>query len=218
MNKVGGLGAKLLEKLGWREGSGLGLKGDGLIEPLRASRRNTPAKPGIGPKRKEEQWWEHLMKEVYETPKNGQSVDLFAACEGRRCRPHGCAKLARLQAQDQAFMDLKTPPQGEGDAQRAQSASAVADISEQTKAQIPSPTPDPLQKNAQTEPQNAYAQRTKRVSRVERRTHREKVIREAELKPSVSIVESREIRKRRKIKRQRKTERKRAKVNDSKTI
>lgn len=103
MAKVTGLGAKLLSKMGWREGTGLGVKNDGRTEPVKPSRRSTQSE-GIGLKNKpvDDQWWTKLMVDAYGPPAQSDSVDLLAACEGRRCRPHGKAKLARLDAQDRA--------------------------------------------------------------------------------------------------------------------
>lgn len=113
MGRVGGLGAKLLVKMGWKEGTCLGVNGDGLTEPIRTSRRLIKPKndrvekktEGLGRKKANDQWWEQLMVEAYGAPNNGNSVngnsvDLFSACEGRRCRPHGTAKLARLDEQE----------------------------------------------------------------------------------------------------------------------
>lgn len=104
--KVGGMGAKLLAKMGWKEGSSLGAREDGLKEPIRHQRRQ-PSGQGLGhkPSTVDNQWWEKLLANAYGPPKQDQDqpVDLFAACEGRRCRPHGTAKLARIEAHDQAF-------------------------------------------------------------------------------------------------------------------
>lgn len=89
--------------MGWREGTGLGVKNDGRTEPVQPSRRSKQSE-GIGLKNKpaDDQWWKKLMVDAYGPPTQPDSVDLLAACEGRRCRPHGKAKLARLDAHDQA--------------------------------------------------------------------------------------------------------------------
>lgn len=123
--KVGGIGAALLGKLGWKEGSGLGVRNDGRTEPIRPGRgareRQTQ---GLGrTKKNDDDWWKKLMAEAYgggpeeEGPKKGeqsgtdkQDVDVFEACEGRRCRPHGTAKLARLEAQEQRHKEKTGKP------------------------------------------------------------------------------------------------------------
>lgn len=102
-SKVGGVGAQLLAKMGWKEGTGLGPRKDGSIEPVRHRRRQAQEE-GLGRKNSTlgDNWWEKLLRNAYGAPKNAKPVDLFEACEGRRCRPHGTAKLARIEAQDVA--------------------------------------------------------------------------------------------------------------------
>lgn len=114
-SKVGGVGAQLLAKMGWKEGTGLGARKDGLKEPVRHRRRQAKEE-GLGRKNSamDDNWWMKLMENAYGSPKDGQAVDLFEACEGRRCRPHGTAKLARIEAHDRAAQrvgicsDIKT--------------------------------------------------------------------------------------------------------------
>lgn len=102
--KVGGLGAKLLGKLGWEEGEGLGAKKDGVTEPVKPRRHRNRKMEGIGQKKGvEDNWWEKLMKDAYGG--DNKPIDLFNACEGRRCRPHGTAKLARLDAHERQTTD-----------------------------------------------------------------------------------------------------------------
>lgn len=105
------MGAKLLSKMGWEEGKGLGVKSDGRTEPIQRSRRFS-SEEGVGSKRKpiDDQWWEQLMADAYGSPKDTQSADLFTACEGRRCRPHGTAKLARIDAQDRTVKSSAQSP------------------------------------------------------------------------------------------------------------
>ncbi len=93
-------GAKILQNMGWTEGTGLGAKRDGIVEPVAVKRKRDNL--GIGGIRKSpfeaNPWWEKLMEEAYGAPSSGGShVDIFEACEGRRCRPHGAAKLARIE-------------------------------------------------------------------------------------------------------------------------
>jgi len=100
MTLMEGLGAKLLSKMGWSEGTGLGAKRNGVIEPVGIPKR--PEKLGIGAERRpfKDAWWEKAMEDAYGKPKEADADALFEACEGRRCRPHGSAKLARLEAHD----------------------------------------------------------------------------------------------------------------------
>lgn len=100
MVSVGGIGAKLLSKMGWSEGTGLGANRDGNVEPLGAPKR--PEKLGIGAELRpfKDAWWENMMEEAYGKAKADGDNGLLVACEGRRCRPHGSAKLARLEAHD----------------------------------------------------------------------------------------------------------------------
>lgn len=97
---MNGLGAKLLTKMGWTEGTGLGAKRDGMVEPLGTKQRKDNR--GVGAKREpvEDAWWERMMEEAYGKAKEEGDADLFKACEGRRCRPHGSAKLSRIEAHD----------------------------------------------------------------------------------------------------------------------
>lgn len=147
--KVGGLGAKLLGKMGWKEGTGLGANKEGRTEPVSHIRRQDRGE-GIGRKKSlaEGNWWETLMQQAYGAPKDGQPVDLFAACEGRRCRPHGTAKLARLEAQDQQCKGtipptdtstdvspiiLETLPQGQGSNVDATKSDRPCQVSEEQR-------------------------------------------------------------------------------------
>lgn len=87
--------------MGWTEGTGLGAKRDGMTEPISVKQRKDNS--GVGAKRKqlEDGWWERVMEEAYgKGDAKKEKVDLLSACEGRRCRPHGSAKLARIEAQD----------------------------------------------------------------------------------------------------------------------
>lgn len=93
-------GAKILESMGWTEGTGLGKKRNGMVEPITVKRKRN--NNGIGAVRKSpfeaDPWWEKMMEEAYGAPSTSNSeTDLFEACEGRRCRPHGTAKLARIE-------------------------------------------------------------------------------------------------------------------------
>lgn len=101
MGVVGGIGAKLLTKMGWVAGTGLGARRDGRVEPLAARRRVD--KLGVGAERRpfQDAWWERTMEEAYGKPADTRAdEDLLDACEGRRCRPHGSAKLERLEMHD----------------------------------------------------------------------------------------------------------------------
>lgn len=102
MGAVSGIGAKLLKKMGWSEGTGLGAKRDGNVEPICVKSRSE--KLGVGAERRPFQnaWWEGMMEDAYGPPaEKKDESDLLDACGGRRCRPHGSAKLARLEAHDQ---------------------------------------------------------------------------------------------------------------------
>lgn len=68
---VGGIGNKMLQKLGWQQGQSLGKHGDGILEPVRPSSRNSRAGLGIqsapqaptNESKKEKQW--RLAQERY---------------------------------------------------------------------------------------------------------------------------------------------------------
>lgn len=109
-----GYGARMLSKMGWKPGTGLGARRDGAINPvvLKKVKENR----GIGAKREKktnDMWWLNAFEDALKRQKdaiegesegevenvNGES--LFEKCEGRRCRPHGMAKLRRLEEQDQ---------------------------------------------------------------------------------------------------------------------
>lgn len=101
MGAMGGIGAKLLSKMGWTEGTGLGARRDGRIEPLTVRKR--AEKLGVGAERRpfQDAWWERTLEEAFGKPASVKGdEDLLQACEGRRCRPHGSAKLARLDRHD----------------------------------------------------------------------------------------------------------------------
>lgn len=115
---MGGIGAKMLAKMGWSEGTGLGAKRDGMVVPLQVSKR--PEKLGIGAERRpfRNAWWETAMEDAYGKPRGGAPAGaagdaLFEACEGRRCRPHGSAKLARIDAHDKAANAADTGEKGD---------------------------------------------------------------------------------------------------------
>jgi hypothetical protein len=95
-------GRALLEKMGWTAGTGLGAKRDGCIEPLAVKSR--PEKLGVGAERRRDfrdAWWEKAFEDAYGKAADHAGEDkLLRACEGRRCRPHGAAKLARIAKQD----------------------------------------------------------------------------------------------------------------------
>lgn len=109
MAKVGGIGAKLLKKMGWQTGKGLGVREDGRVEPVRAHKRE--GQLGIGGNKNAailDTWWERLMEDAYGAPKHQDEKEqnLLEACGGYRCRPHGTAKLARLEAHDRAHRNV----------------------------------------------------------------------------------------------------------------
>lgn len=110
---MNGLGARLLSKMGWTEGTGLGAKRDGMIEPISVKQRKDNSGVGVKRKQFEDAWWERVMEEAYGKgdAKKGE-VDLLRACEGRRCRPHGSAKLARIEAQDRKRRDEEGEREG----------------------------------------------------------------------------------------------------------
>lgn len=101
MSGVGGIGAKILSKMGWTEGTGLGAKRDGRTSPLMVKKRRVNA--GIGSEKRpfQKAWWEKMMEDAYgKSDIKAESEETFVACGGRRCRPHGSAKLARLKAHE----------------------------------------------------------------------------------------------------------------------
>lgn len=101
MAPMGGLGAKLLTKMGWKEGMGLGANANGITEPIAVKTRKDNRGVGAQKPPSQDPWWEKMMEDAYGKPKDSTTNnDLLAACEGRRCRPHGSGKLARLEAQD----------------------------------------------------------------------------------------------------------------------
>ncbi|KAI0559141.1 G-patch domain containing protein [Gracilaria domingensis] len=103
MGRIGGIGAKMLSKMGWTEGTGLGRNRDGVVDALVHKRR--PQALGIGAEKQpfQDAWWEKMLESAYGTSaKQVNDEALFQASEGRRCRPHGTAKLARLEAHDKS--------------------------------------------------------------------------------------------------------------------
>lgn len=106
----------MLTKMGWSEGTGLGAKRDGTVAPITVKKR--PDSLGIGANRRqiEDPWWEKMMEDAYGKPETAPNPDdLLEACEGRRCRPHGTAKLARLEAHEKSNADDQKVPDAETD-------------------------------------------------------------------------------------------------------
>lgn len=97
-----GIGQSLMEKMGWKKGEGLGAEKSGPLVALSVGRKRN--NQGVGAKRKKAEipWWDKMMTDAYGKPKDleGEGNDILEACEGRRCRPHGSAKLARIAAQE----------------------------------------------------------------------------------------------------------------------
>lgn len=130
--KVGGLGAMMLAKLGWKEGTGLGAKEDGRTDIVKPSRSRKRENQGLGRRKAhDDHWWEKLMNDAYgpsalssETKKD---VDLFEACESRRCRPHGTAKLARLEAHDRQ-QTIQSEPFNHSDSDSNSGSDSDSDI------------------------------------------------------------------------------------------
>jgi G-patch domain len=94
-------GRALLERMGWTAGTGLGAKRDGVVNPIDVKSR--VEKLGVGAQRERpfaDSWWETMMVDAYGKGNMERGSDLLVACEGRRCRPHGAAKLARVAAAD----------------------------------------------------------------------------------------------------------------------
>lgn len=101
-------GARMLQRMGWTEGTGLGAHRNGVLEPVQVIKR--PEKLGIGAERRpfQDAWWERAMEEAYGKGENSEKgTRLLSACEGRRCRPHGKSKLERIAAQDRAITMAK---------------------------------------------------------------------------------------------------------------
>jgi G-patch domain len=109
-------GRAMLERMGWSQGTGLGAQRDGVVAPVLPKTRHENL--GIGAERRREfheAWWETAFETAYngakvsKKAKGGDELEqdaaqLLAACEGRRCRPHGSAKLARMEKADAEFM------------------------------------------------------------------------------------------------------------------
>lgn len=101
MAELEGVGAKLLAKMGWKKGTGLGKKRDGPLHTLVARKRRHNLGIGAGKHTTADAWWDTMLRDAYGSNDNTSDPNsLFDACERRRCRPHGTAKLARLDAQD----------------------------------------------------------------------------------------------------------------------
>lgn len=99
-------GRALLERMGWTAGTGLGAERNGMVNPLTVKSR--VEKLGVGAQRDRpfaDSWWETMMVDAYGKGKLAGDDDLLAACEGRRCRPHGIAKLDRVAAADRSLAD-----------------------------------------------------------------------------------------------------------------
>lgn len=93
MAKVSGVGHKLLSKMGWSDGEGLGVRGDGRVDPIRHGRRRSVVAPASRGNRRadaesggarrnatgvgggvagtvdfKDKWWERLMLDAYGAP------------------------------------------------------------------------------------------------------------------------------------------------------
>lgn len=126
-------GAKILQSMGWKEGTGLGAKQDGNVEPLKVQRRQENV--GIGAEKRpfQDSWWEKLMEDAYGKPRgNDGQKNLLEVCEGRRCRPHGKSKLARIERHDASAPSLSIgkneKSNGEDSASEAGNKPSVKDV------------------------------------------------------------------------------------------
>lgn len=98
-------GRALLERMGWTAGTGLGARRNGMVDPLTVKSR--VEKLGVGAQRDRpfaNAWWDTMLADAYgAAAAPAGDAALLAACEGRRCRPHGTAKLDRVAAADRAL-------------------------------------------------------------------------------------------------------------------
>lgn len=98
-------GRAMLERMGWTAGTGLGARRNGMVDPLTVKSR--VEKLGVGAQRDRpfaDSWWDTMLADAYgATGAPTGDAALLAACEGRRCRPHGTAKLDRVAAADRAL-------------------------------------------------------------------------------------------------------------------
>ena len=105
MGLAGGIGEKMLMKMGWSEGTGLGAKRDGIVMPVIARKRME--NKGIGAERPQfvNCWWDKMMEDAYGKSEDGTDIiKAFEANGGIRCKAHGTAKLKRLEAHEMAAL------------------------------------------------------------------------------------------------------------------
>lgn len=128
--KESSFGARILQGMGWKEGTGLGAKRDGIVKPITAGKRRENL--GIGAERRpfKDSWWAQMMEDAYGKPKAAsndeeKAEDIFDACEGRRCRPHGKSKLERLAKHDQTAAKMHSRGTDEKEAGRDSEANGA---------------------------------------------------------------------------------------------
>lgn len=96
-----GYGRALLQRMGWSAGTGLGARRDGIVDPVTAKRKVENL--GVGAARARpfaDAWWDKAMEDAYGGSASIGKEALLEACEGRRCRPGGDGKLARVAEAD----------------------------------------------------------------------------------------------------------------------
>lgn len=130
-----GVGARLLGKMGWKPGTGLGARRDGATESVIVKKKKENRGIGATGTKFNHMWWLHAFEDALkrhnedateEKDDKERSIDarkaynvadgrklrmdddvLFKQCGGRRCRPHGASKLERLRSQDSGVGELE---------------------------------------------------------------------------------------------------------------